>query len=200
MKKQSYRAPEMTFERSSEQAPLRTPGQSRWELVKRWVIGVAAAILMTALQTTLFARLPLPWLPPASPSLTLLLTLSAGFFLGEREGAVEGLMAGFLAEAATGGGIMVLPLLYTLCGYLVGVLSKDHLGHNLPSFMVWVAVAGIWEQAARYIVAAVTSRGMPPAVMLAEDLFPHLILTLLFAPAVYGGAKLLRRVFDRIRT
>lgn len=202
-RKRIYRTPEMTvtLERTPSRASMHTAGQARWELIKRWVIGCAAAILTTALQTTLFAGISLPWLSPASPSLALLFVLSAGFFLGEREGAVAGLLAGFFAEAAAGGGgIMLLPLLYTLCGFFVGVLSRDHLGHNLPSYLVWAAVAGIWEQAFRYARAAVSVRGFPPAVMLTQDLFPHLLLTLCFAPAVYGGAKLLCRVFNGVRT
>ncbi len=161
----------------------------RWEKIKKWVLGVVVAVLSAALQTTLLSRLPLPWLSPASPSLTLLCTLAAGFFLGEREGAIMGLMAGFFAEAATGEGIMLLPLLYTLCGYLVGWLSRDHLAHNLPSYLVWAAIGGVWEQAVRYVAAAIRTASLPPAVMLGRDLFPHLIMTLLFAPLIYGAYR-----------
>lgn len=178
-------------------APMHTAGRTRWEGIKRWTVGLVAAILLSALQSTLFARIPLPLLPPASPSLTLLLTLSAAFFLGEREGAVAGLLAGFFAEAAGGEGIMILPLVYTLCGYLVGWLSRDRLAHNLPSFAVWTLVAGVWEQTARLVRAAVTTHSLPPARIITEDMLPHLLLTLLFAPAIYGVAKLLSRLFER---
>ncbi len=181
-----------------EYAPVRTAGHTRWEKLKRWVVGMLAAILLTALQTTLLARIPLPFLSPASPSLTLLVTLAAGFFLGEREGAVMGIIAGFFAEAASGGGIMILPLLYTLCGFLTGALSREHLGSNLLSFMAWAAVAGVWEQAMRYVVAAITVRSLPSAAILLRDLFPHLILTLCFAPMIYGVGKLTIKLFDRL--
>jgi hypothetical protein len=116
--------------------------------------------------------------------------MAVGFLHGEREGGITGLFAGWITDAASGGeaagGIMLLPLLYFLCGYLSGTVGKRRLAHNLPSFVVFSAVGGGLKCLTAIGVAAVRLRALPPAVWIFRGLIPPLILTVLFSVAVYG--------------
>lgn len=176
--------------RERAHAPIRTGGRVRLEQVRLVVAGCLMAVILAALQSTLLGRIPLPFLSPSSPALTLVFVLAVGFFMGEREAAVMGLVAGLFADAATGEGFMLLPVFYYVMGYACGVAGHKLLAHNLPSFMIFSAVGAACEMILHLASAAVQSRSLPPPALLLHDLLPHLILTLLFAPAVYGVVKL----------
>ena len=116
--------------------------------------------------------------------------MAVGFLHGEREGGITGLLVGWITDSALGGeatgGIMLLPLLYFLCGYLSGTVGKRRLALNLPSFIVFSAVGGGLKCLTAISVAAVKLRALPPAVWILRGLVPSLVLTVLFSAAVYG--------------
>ena len=165
-------------------------GKIRIEQIRFIIAGLLSSILLAALQTSLLGRIELPFLSPSYPSLTLLLVVAAGFFMDREEAAILGIAAGFFTDAATGTGFMLLPALYFTVGYAVGRIKGSHLGHNLPSFMVFAAAASAIDVCFHLAVIAVAIRGLPTGEMLLRDMLPHVILTLLFAPAVYGAARI----------
>jgi rod shape-determining protein MreD len=67
---------------------------------------------------------------------------AVGFIRGEKSGAILGLFGGILVDCLGGSGFSLSPVLYTLCGYLCGALVGWFLSTNLPSFIVFSAIAG----------------------------------------------------------
>lgn len=147
---------------------------------------------MIALETTVCARIPIPlfqW-SPAAPALGLLFSMATGFLYGEREGGIAGLICGWLSDAVSAGaavkGMMLLPLLYFLCGYLSGVIGRRRLAHNLPSFTVFSFFGGGLRCLFVWGLAVLELGGPPPPLWVWRGLVPSLVLTVIASPAVYG--------------
>ena len=152
---------------------------------------LVTGIILVALETTALSRIKIPlfeW-QAAAPSLGLLFSMAVGFLHGEREGGVTGLLCGWLSDSTTGEAMMLLPLLYFLCGYLSGTVGKRSLAHNLPSFGVFAAVGGGLKCLLSVAIAAVDLGTLPPAVWVWRGLIPSLVLTVLFSAVVYGIVK-----------
>lgn len=162
------------------------------EQIRLTVTLALTGCVLIALETTALSRIPLPLCghTAAAPALGLLFSMAVGFLYGEREGGVTGLLAGWLSDATSGGvatgGVMLLPLLYFLCGYLSGTVGKRRLAHNLPSFVVFSAVGGGLKCLLSVGVAAVNLKALPPTVWVRRGLVPAWVLTVLFAAVVYG--------------
>ena len=152
---------------------------------------LVTGIILVALETTALSRIRIPlfeW-QAAAPSLGLLFSMAVGFLHGEREGGITGLLCGWLSDSTTGEAMMLLPLLYFLCGYLSGTVGKRRLAHNLPSFGIFAAVGGGLKCLLSVGLAAVDLGALPPAVWVWRGLIPSLVLTVLFSAAVYGIVK-----------
>ncbi len=148
--------------------------------------------VMIALETTLLSRVPIPlfgW-SCAAPALGLLFSMAVGFLHGEREGGIAGLICGWLSDATTAGsavfGMMLLPLLYFLCGYMSGTVGKRRLAHNLPSFMVFSVVGGGLKFLLSVGQAVLELRSLPPLEWIWRGPTPAWVMTVLFSAAVYG--------------
>lgn len=149
-------------------------------------VGLLTACLFITLQTTWLGRIPLlGLLPPAAPSLGLLLVLAAGFLMDRETGGIAGVGVGFLCDAAGDGGVFLLPLLYFLLGYLSGAIGRRVLAHNLPSFLIFSLAGSAAEGLFRIARAAVSLRGIPPPGWMVSSTLPRIILTLLASPVVY---------------
>ena len=182
-----------------ESAPRYVPSGRRRrflsEQIRLVILLALSACTLIALQTTVLSRFPLPfsWSAPAAPSLALLLVLVVGFRMGEQEGSVCGLAVGWLCDAVGSRDVMLLPLLYFLCGWAAGMIGRRRLAHNLPSFLVFSLFGSLIEAGYKYLLAAADTRSLPPLAWALQALFPPLFLTVLFAPAVYGLVRLIHR-------
>ena len=168
--------------------------------VKLCIIAVISLCVLAALETTVLSRVPLLILPSASPSLCLLTVLARGYLLGEKEGGVCGLLGGLIMECANMepifGGIMVLPLVYALLGYTAGALSKKLLAGNLASFEVY-ALAGLFiDHLVKLVLTMVRAGDISFGAYLLGGVLPNLILSLTFAPLIYGAVKWMARSAD----
>ena len=183
--------------RNTERIRYKSVGSGRkvlWEQIKLVVTLFLTGCILIALETTVCSRIPLPMpaigLCYASPALGLLLSMAVGFLYGEEEGGIAGLIAGWLSDAvsvgASVGNMMVLPLLYFLCGYLSGAVGKRRLAHNLPSFMVFAVVGGGIKCLFTVGLAALELRAPPPTLWVWRGLIPAWVLTVLCSAAVYG--------------
>ena len=152
---------------------------------------LVTGLILIGLETTALShiRLPLFGWQAAAPSLGLLFSMAVGFLHGEREGGITGLICGWLSDSTAGEGLMLLPLLYFLCGYLSGNVGKRSLAHNLPSFTVFAVVGGGLKCLTAVGMAALEIGAVPPAVWVWRGLIPPWVLTVLFSAAVYGIVK-----------
>ncbi len=162
------------------------------EQIKLIVILSLTGCVLIALETTLLSRIPIPlfgW-SCASPALGLLFSMAVGFLHGEREGGITGLLCGWLSDATTAGtaafGMMLLPLLYFLCGYMSGTVGKRRLAHNLPSFVVFTVVGGGLKFLLSVGQAVLELRSLPPVEWIWRGPTPAWVMTVLFSAAVYG--------------
>ena len=162
------------------------------EQIKLIVTLSLTGCVMIALETTLLSRVPIPlfgW-SCAAPALGLLFSMAVGFLHGEREGGIAGLICGWISDATTAGsavfGMMLLPLLYFLCGYMSGTVGKRRLAHNLPSFMVFSVVGGGLKFLLSVGQAVLELRSLPPLEWIWRGPTPAWVMTVLFSAAVYG--------------
>ena len=162
------------------------------EQIKLIVTLSLTGCVMIALETTLLSRVPIPlfgW-SCAAPALGLLFSMAVGFLHGEREGGIAGLLCGWLSDATTAGsavfGMMLLPLLYFLCGYMSGTVGKRRLAHNLPSFMIFSVVGGGLKFLLSVGQAVLELRSLPPLEWIWRGPTPAWVMTVLFSAAVYG--------------
>ena len=161
------------------------------EQIHLTAILLVTGLILIGLETTALAhiRIPLFGWQAAAPSLGLLFSMAVGFLHGEREGGITGLICGWLSDSTAGEGLMLLPLLYFLCGYLSGTVGKRSLAHNLPSFAVFAAVGGGLKCMVALLTASFDLGTLPPTVWVWKGLIPSWILTVLFSAVVYGIVK-----------
>lgn len=93
--------------------------------------------LLTVLQTTCLSLIGV------TPALTFAVVCAIGFILGKKAGAVAGIYAGALMIILGGVGASLSPVLYAFCGYLCGAFVGWFLSKNLPSFIIYSAIAGV---------------------------------------------------------
>ena len=151
--------------------------------------------VMLALETTVCSRIPvlLPGMNLrivyGTPALGLLFSMAVGFLYGEREGGITGMMAGWLTDAvsvdAAVYGMMVLPILYFLCGYMSGTVGRRRLAHNLPSFLVFATVGGGIKCLFSIGQAYLSAGALPPPSWILGGILPSLILTVIFSAPLY---------------
>lgn len=167
------------------------------QLLLAGTLGLTGCVLI-AVEATLPLVLPFPVLGwrSASPALGLLFSMAVGFLHSEREGGIAGLIAGFLVDGAMGSGILLMPLLFFLCGYLSGIAGKRRLAHNLPSFMVFSVVGGGLYCLFILLREMILQRVLPSPLWIWQGLCPVWILTVIVSPLpyliVWGEKKLLR--------
>ena len=87
------------------------------------------------LQTAIFPHLAIAGI---TPNLLAAVTVSVGFLSGSYEGALAGLLGGFLLDISFGGILGAFMLFFSLLGYLSGIVSDhfyDEAGY-LPMLMM----------------------------------------------------------------
>ncbi len=162
--------------------------------VRRLVWGGAVlctAALLAALESTLLSRVPVPFLPPGTPSLGLAFALAVGYLSDRESGGIAGLVAGFMCDVAAAGAdeVMLRPLIYFLCGYMCGFLSERWLGHNLPSYLVFVTLGSLCELSGMALLAAARAHTLPPAAYVLSLLVPDILLTVVFSVPLYFAVR-----------
>lgn len=161
------------------------------EIIRFAAIGLLSACVLLAIEERLY-WLRIPPLAAGAPWLGLLLSLAVGYIYGNEHGAVTGLGVGFLADCLSDG-IMLRPLAYMLVGWLAGVLADVLLAHNLPSFPVYAAVGAGIEGLFRYAAAMLTAGGFISGSFFLYEVLPHLLMTVIFSPVVYGLVKVWKK-------
>lgn len=121
---------------------LRERGE-RVSLLKTIIYSVCLGLLIfvsAVLQTTcltFFGKVP---------ALTFALVCAIGFVFGERAGGISGLLTGILTDIIGNSGFSFSPIVFMLCGYCCGAFVGWFLSKNLPSFMIYAVIAGLFKE------------------------------------------------------
>lgn len=80
------------------------------------------------------------------PALTFALVCAVGFVFGERAGGIAGILTGMLTDILGSSGFSFSPIVFMLCGYCCGAFVGWFLSKNLPSFIIYAAIAGVFKE------------------------------------------------------
>ncbi len=122
-----------------------------------------------------------------TPALTLAAVLSVAFFDGEHSGAVAGIAGGFILDALGSTGLMLLPIIYMLIGFSVGLATHRFLSRNFPSFCVFAAI-GLLANALGTLLLAIASNPLGDfafGTAMIYVVLPELGVSALFAMIYY---------------
>ena len=111
-----------------------------WQTVAYSISFAILLFLSAILQTTCLSFFG------KAPALTLALICAIGFIMGEKYGAVWGIIGGVLTDMLGSSGFSFSPLVFMLCGYFCGALVGWFLSKNLPSFIVYAAISGVLRE------------------------------------------------------
>lgn len=126
----------------------------------------------------------------ALPDLFLVLVVCLGFILGERRGAVIGLLAGLLQDVVLGSALGFFALAKMLLGYGAGLLGREFYQDQLlaPSLLVLVGTL-THEFVLYFLVNQFIGLGIPVDWSVSNFFIPKALynmgLTLLIYPLLY---------------
>ncbi len=200
MKIQRYEGTEGYDDRSLQVSSYSEKKQV-FDSIRFFICSLLFLCILSALQTTCFSRIPLLILPSGSPSLAFLLVLAWGYKFGEKEGCICGLLGGLVTECIEmeplTGGIMVFPLIYCLMGYVSGALSQRFLAGNIWSFEIFALIGLIGDDLCRIMLVILKQRHLSFFPYVFGNILPGLILSLLFAPLIYGAVCLYQKIIHK---
>lgn len=90
---------------------------------QRFLLGAATILTALLLQTTVITQLPLPG---AAPDLLLVLVVAFALAEGPLSGMTTGFIAGLLADLSADHQLGRLALVYTVVGYIAGLIEDDN--------------------------------------------------------------------------
>lgn len=121
-----------------------------------------------------------------SPALTLALVCAIGFIVGDKAGAVAGLFGGLAVSYLGGTGFSFTPIVYVICGYFCGALVGWFLSKNLPSFILYGAIAGIIRELFTIVYYGLFSSEFDLGKILTETVFLEYLAYILCVIPAYG--------------
>ena len=80
------------------------------------------------------------------PALTFSIVCAIGFIFGEKAGGIAGVLTGILTDILGSSGFSFSPIVFMLCGYCCGAFVGWFLSKNLPSFIIYAAIAGVLRE------------------------------------------------------
>jgi hypothetical protein len=115
---------------------------------------------------------------------------------------VWGIVGGLAVDMLGNTGISFSPLLYMLCGYLCGALMGWFLSRNLPSFIIFAAIAGLLKETYTVICFGLLSKSFPLIEIITKILVPEYFAYIICIFPAYGvvwGIDTLIRTGDKRR-
>ncbi len=146
-----------------------------------------SAILQTTCLTLFGARC----------ALTLAVVCALGFIRGSKAGALLGLFGGILVDILGSLGFSLSPVLYMLCGYLCGALVGWFLSTNLPSFIVFSAIAGALREIFTIIHYGLVSQEISLWQIILSPVIPEYFAYLFCVIPAYGAVVGINKLFNK---
>lgn len=149
------------------------------------------AVALTVLQTAFLPRFDIG---PALPSLTVGAVCCMGIYRNENYGALFGLVLALFVEAVGSTGISLLPIFYTLVGYVSGKVGENaHENARFSAFLLSVPIVALSNTILSFFYHLLSyGTSIDFKYLLLETLLPELIFTSLLAIPAF----LLFKLFD----
>lgn len=163
------------------------------------VKGVVLALLLVVfslLQTTLFTRFR-PF--GAVPDLILPLVTACAMSFREKWGAVFGVIAAFVIESLGGSTFTILPILYMLTGYIVGLCAVYYFRDSLAVRVLYTVVTSAARAVFTLITLVATVGDVNLITFLTMIVLPEFFANIVFAPLPHIAAKLALKPFTHKR-
>ena len=122
-----------------------------------------------------------------APALTLAIVCAIGFIMGEKYGAVWGIIGGVITDFLGSSGFSLSPVLFMICGYCCGALVGWFLSKNIPSFLVYAAICGAVREIFTVFYFVIFSNGFSPLKVFLGTVLPeYLAYILCICPAYFA--------------
>ncbi|MBQ4353969.1 MAG: hypothetical protein IJC71_03650 [Clostridia bacterium] len=149
-------------------------------------------VFFSLLQTTLFTRFR-PF--GAVPDLILPLTVAVAMAFRERWGAVFGLIGAFIIESLGGSSVTILPILYMLTGYIVGLTSTYTFRDSPVVRVLYTLITSPIRMLFTLIALAAAVGEFNLITIITSILLPELCANLVFAFLPHAAAMLVFKPF-----
>lgn len=147
--------------------------------VAKYVVYAAVSLFLIILRATFFARFR-PF--GASPDILIAAVAAIGLFEGAYAGAVFGVSIGFISDALGGIGIVLLPVVYMLVGYICGVIATDYYKRSWLLFLLFDLAAAAARLFTTLLYVMLTWHTFDLSVVFKTVLMPELYSTLVISP------------------
>ena len=164
------------------------------EKVSKGLLCTVLLVVFALIQTTLFTRLR-PF--GAVPDLMLPLIVAVAMVLREKWGAVFGLVSAFVIESLGGSSFTILPILYMLTGYTVGLCSVYYFRDSIAVRILYTLISSAARAVFTMITLAATVGDLNLVYAVGSVIIPEFISNIVFASLPHVSAKLLIRPFSR---
>ncbi len=154
----------------------------------RYTLSIAVLLLLVAImQSTVFSAFRIFG---AVPDLMICTVLIIAFFFGQYAGAITGIGAGWLIEAMGGGtGILILPVIYLLCGYLTGYFAKSASARRYPVYLIYLGIVLLLRAGTTVTYACLSYQYIDLPKILLQTVLPELIATAVCGSLLYAPLK-----------
>ena len=160
------------------------------ESIVKGLICAFLLIIFSLTQTTLFTRFR-PF--GAVPDLILPLTVAIAMVLREKWGAVFGLISAFIIESLGGSSFTILPILYMLTGYIVGICSIYYFRDSVAVRIIYTLFTSAARAAFTLITLFATVGDLDLLYAFTAVLIPEFAANTVFAFLPHIAAKLILR-------
>lgn len=121
------------------------------------------------------------------PALTFALVCAVGFIFGEKAGAISGVLTGILTDMLGSSGFSFSPIVFMLCGYCCGAFVGWFLSKNLPSFIIYAAIAGVFKEIFTFVYFGLFSASFSLWNIFTSVVIPEYFAYLLCVLPAYGA-------------
>lgn len=166
------------------------------ESVVKVLVVALLTVIFTLLQTTLFARFR-PF--GAIPDLLLPFVITVGTLERERFGGITALVAAFFVEAAGGGAVHLLPLVYVPCAVAAGLLTTYSFRDSFPVAAMYIVAGDALHACATFASAMISQSSLTALSALLYIVLPEFFSTLLIAALPCLITRALLRPFHKTR-
>lgn len=129
------------------------------------------------------------------PALTFAIVCATGFIFGYKAGAVCGILTGVFTDLLGNTGFSFSPIVFMLCGYCCGAFVGWFLSKNLPSFIIYAALAGILKEIFTFVYYGLFSANYSLWNIFTSVVIPEYFAYLICVLPAYGAIFGIYRLF-----